>query len=101
MSSLSSFDIIGVVVPKPKIFFIYYIPVSAADDAAAVNPNGVKTLLGDGWIIFFIVGNPVFSNGRRSLWKNPPDCNILDDWVFEFLILTDELFTKDFQRFVY
>ena len=36
-----------------------------------------------------------------EVYKNPPDCNILDDWVFEFLILTDELFTKDFQRFVY
>ena len=41
MSSISSFDI-SVVVPDPKIFL--FIPASAAD-AAAVNPNGIKTLL--------------------------------------------------------
>ena len=41
MSSISSFDI-SVVVPGPKIFL--FIPASAAN-AAAVNPNGIKTLL--------------------------------------------------------
>ena len=40
MSSISSFDIINVVVPEPRIFLC--ISVSAAD-AAAVNPNGIKT----------------------------------------------------------
>ena len=34
---------------------------------AAVNPNGIKTLLVNGWSTFFINGNPVFSNGRKSL----------------------------------
>ena len=42
MSSISSFDIISVVVPRPKIFL--RIPASAAD-AAAVNSNGIKTFL--------------------------------------------------------
>ena len=41
MSCISSLDIISVIVPEPKIFLC--IPASAAD-AAAVNPNGIKTL---------------------------------------------------------
>ena len=61
------------------------IPTSAAD-AAAVNPNGIKTLLANGLIAFFINGNPVFSNGPRTLPRNPPDCVILDIWVFDRLI---------------
>ena len=50
MSSISSFDIISVVVPDPIIFSC--IPASAAD-AAAINPNGIKTLLAYGLITFF------------------------------------------------
>ena len=42
MSSFSSLDIISLVVPEPKTFFC--IPASPAD-AAAVNSNGIKTLL--------------------------------------------------------
>ena len=38
--------------------FFLNIPASAAD-AAAVNPNGIKTLLASGLITFFIYGNPV------------------------------------------
>ena len=38
------------------------IPASAAD-AAAVNPNGIKILLANGLITYFINGNSVFSNG--------------------------------------
>ena len=58
--------------------FFKCIPGSAAD-AAAVNPKGNKTLLAKGLITFFIKGNPVFSNGLRSLPKNPLDCIILDN----------------------
>ena len=54
MSSISSFDIISVVVSDPKIFLC--ISASTAD-AAAVNPNGIKTLLANDLIIFFINGN--------------------------------------------
>ena len=50
MSSISSFDIVSIVVPDPKIFLC--IPASAAD-VAAVNSNGIKTLLADGLITFF------------------------------------------------
>ena len=39
---ISSFEIIKVVVPDPNIYLC--IPACAAD-AAAVNPNGIKTLL--------------------------------------------------------
>ena len=55
MSFISSFEIIKVVVPEPSIFFC--IPASAVD-AEAVNPNGIKKLLANGLIIFFINGNP-------------------------------------------
>ena len=53
MSSISSFDIISVVIlwPVPKIFLC--IPASAAY-AAAVNTNGIKTLLANGSITFFL-----------------------------------------------
>ena len=72
--------------------------VSAAD-TVAVNPNGIKTLLANGLITFYIKGNPAFSNGPRSLPRNPPDCIILDNWVFDRLISINELFAKALQRF--
>ena len=60
------------------LIFFLCIPASAAD-AAAVNPKGIKTLLANGLITFFISGNPVFSNGPRSLPGNTPDYIILDN----------------------
>ena len=59
----------------PKIFLC--IPASATD-AAAVNPKRIKTFLANGSITFFISGNPVFSNEKRSLPRNHPYCIILD-----------------------
>ena len=47
-------------------------------DADAVNSNGIKTLLADGFSIFFIKGKPVFSNGPKILPKNPSPYSILD-----------------------
>ena len=76
ISSIPSFDIISVAVPDYKIFLCY--PASAAD-AVVVNPNGIKTLLANGFITFFFNGSPVFSNGPIRLPRNPPDCIILDD----------------------
>ena len=64
--------------------FFLCIPASAAD-AAAVNPEGIKTLLANSLITFDIngnpvtfniKGNPVFSNGPSDLPRNPPDCII-------------------------
>ena len=78
MSFISSFEIIKVVVweaedegrPDPNIFLC--IPASAAD-AAAVNSKGIKTILANGLITFFINGNPLFSNGPSNLLINHPD----------------------------
>ena len=49
--------------------FFLCIPASAAD-AAAVNPNGIKTLLTNGLVTFFINDNPAFSNRPGSLPRN-------------------------------
>ena len=77
-----------------------FLCISASSaDAAAVNPKGIKTLLANGLITFFINGNPVFSNGPRSLPRNPSDCIILDNWVFYSLISVDKLFAEDLRRF--
>ena len=46
---------------------------------AAVKPNGIKTLLANGLITFFINGSLVFNNRPRSLPRNHPDCIILDN----------------------
>ena len=73
MSFISSFHIISVVIQEPSLFS------GSAADAACVNPNGIKILLADGLITFFINGYPVFNNGRRSLPRNSPNCIILDN----------------------
>ena len=96
ISNISSIDIINAVVPDPKNFLC--IPVSTAD-TAAVNPNGIKTFLANGWSSFFIIGKPVFSYGLRSFPRNPSECVILDSWVFARLILAVKLFAKDLERF--
>ena len=46
-------------------------------ETAAVNPNGVETLLASGFSTSPIKGNPVFSNDSKALPKNPPDCHII------------------------
>ena len=50
----------------------------------------LKKLLANDLIIFFINDNPVFSNGPRSIPRNPPECTILDIWVFDSLVSADE-----------
>ena len=75
---ISSFDIISVVVlPDPNFFFLC-IAASAADNVV-VNPSGIKTLLANGLIKFFINGNPVLSDKPRRLPKDPLDSIILDN----------------------
>ena len=112
MSFISSFDTISVVVfgaedggrrareeewrrPDSKIFLC--ISASAAD-AVAVNPKGIKALLANGLIPFFIKGNPVFSNGPRSLSINHLHYVILDNWVFDKLISVEDLLAKALRR---
>ena len=53
-------------------------------------------LLTNGLSTFFIKGNPVFSNGPKSLPKNPPDWAILCNRVFDNFILANEPFAKTF-----
>ena len=71
----------------------------SAADTATVNPNGMKILLVNGLITFFINGNLVFYNGPRSLSRYPPNYIILDNWFFDILISVGELFAKVSQRF--
>ena len=88
---MSLFDIISVadegwLCSDSKTFLC--IPTSAAD-AAAVNLKGIKTLLANGFITSFINGNLVFGSGPSNLPRNPPDCIILHNWVFNKLISVD------------
>ena len=68
---------------------MYFWISESATDAIVVNSNGIKTLLANGWITFFINGKSGFSNGPISLPRNPSDCINLYIWVFNSLILTD------------
>ena len=73
-------------IPDPNLFLSI---ATFAVDAATVNPNGIKTPLAfqvlnglsfsvlNGLTTFFIKDNLVFSNGPKSLPKNPLDCPIL------------------------
>ena len=45
--------------------FLWIAPSVA--DTAAVNRNGIETLLANGLKTFFIKGNPIFSNDPKSL----------------------------------
>ena len=89
ISFISLFEIINAVVRDPNIFL--WIAVSVTD-AAAFNPNEIKTLLVTGLSTFPIKCNPVFSNGPNSLSKNPLDCSILCNWVFDDFLLAEKLF---------
>ena len=70
----------------PDSNFYFWIAASVSD-AAAVNPNGIKMLLANGFNTFFIKGNTFFGNGPKSLPKNSPDCPILCNWVFDKFLL--------------
>ena len=94
ISFISSLEIINVVLPDPNIFLWI-----AASIAAAVNPNGIKMLLANGLSTFPIKDNPVFSNGPKSLTRNPPDCPVLWSWVFDNFIQADEPYGKALRSF--
>ena len=68
----------------PNIFY------ESAGDAAAVNPNGIRTPLANGWRTFFINYKPVFNNGPIVLPRNSPDCIDLDNWDFNSSISIDK-----------
>ena len=73
ISFISALTFINAVLPDPNISL--WIAASVAD-AAAVNPNDIKTLLANVLITFPINGDPFYSNGPKSP-KNPRDCPIL------------------------
>ena len=54
---------------------------------AAVNFNGIKTLLVNGLSTFSIKGNLIFSNGPKCLYKPPPSPLIVLFFANEFLII--------------
>ena len=56
---------------------------ACAADAAADNPNGIKTPLTNGLRTFSMKKNLVFGNGRKSLPRSPPDCPTLCNWDFD------------------
>ena len=72
ISFIFSVEIIKVVrVAKSKerharpIHFLWI--AASVSDAAAVNPNGIKTLLANSFSTFPTKGSPFFSNGLKSL----------------------------------
>ena len=89
ISHISWFEITSSVIFDPKILF--WIAASVAV-AAAVNPNGIKTLLANDLSTSSVKGKQAFSNSPKSLPGNPPDYTILCNWVFENFIWTAELF---------
>ena len=72
-NSISSFEIVKVVITDSKIFFC--IAASVAD-VAAVNPNGIKTLLTNSLNTFFIIDKQVLRGSPKRLPIDPPDCAI-------------------------
>ena len=101
ISFISSFEITNGVrfgksegcTPDPNISFQISSTAFVAD-ASAANSDGIKMFLAYGLSISFINGNPVFSNCPKRLPKNPPDCPILCNWVFDNYILVEKVFAK-------
>ena len=98
MFFITLFDIISFFIPDPNVFL--WIPASAAEAEATVNPNWISTLLVNDLSTFFIDGRSTFSNGPRSLPRNPPNCSTLDIWVFDDFISFDDLSAKALRRFL-
>ena len=95
MSLISSLKIISVVKQDQSIFL--WIDASVVD--TAINSNGIKRLLANVLSTFPLNDNPLFNNGPKSLPKNPPDCTMLCNWVFDNFILAEELFGKALRSF--
>ena len=80
ISFISPLEVINIVLRgamsevQPDLNIFLWIAASVAN-AAAVNP-GINTLLAD-CLRKFTIGDPVFSNGPKSLPRNPLDCSIL------------------------
>ena len=68
-----SFENTDVVIPYPNCFL--WMAASVAE-AAAADPNAIKTVLANVSSTFFIKDKAFFSNGLNSLVKNPSGCPI-------------------------
>ena len=80
ISFISLFEIINVVTPDPNI--CSWIAAFVAH-AAAVDLNGIKTLLANNFSTFRAKDNRVSNNAPKILLKNCPDCPILSSSVFD------------------
>ena len=56
-------------------------------------------MVSNGLSIFFINYKQTFINDPKILPRNPPDCTILDNLVFDNFTLADEIFGKPLQSF--
>ena len=63
-------------------------------DAAAVNPNGIETLLANGFNTCFIKSSPVFINFPKNLPKRNWLTWSYAIWVFDHFKLAHEPFAK-------
>ena len=79
ISSISFFENIKVFVPEARIFL--WTPGSAVG-AAAVNSNGIKTLLANGVITFFTNGKTTLVNGPRNSHEIYPEITKKSTWLY-------------------
>ena len=82
-----------------NLWINFFLWIAASVAAAAINPNGFKTLLANGLSTFPIEDNSIFSNSTKCLPENAPDCPILCNWVFDNFNLADEPFVKALRNF--
>ena len=91
MASSSSFNVTGAAFPYPKILFS---TPAFKCNAAAVNPNCIKTFLANDLVTFFIYTKPVYIDGIRSLPRNLPGWMILNICLFYNFTLAGKLFVS-------
>ena len=84
ISLVSSFKIINVPIPDPKMAI-------SVVDAVAANANGIQRLLAYGLSTVPIKDKLLFSNGPKDLPRNSLIFTILDNWVFDNFMLALKL----------
>ena len=89
ISSIPLFEVINVLASDLKNS-LDILP-SAADAAAAVKSNVVKTFVTDGLINFYTKGKGAFSNVPRSLPGSSPDCIDFSIILFSWWIICESL----------
>ena len=88
ISSITSFELIKVVIQDHQIFYVFQ-SFLCTPPTAAVNLNGIKTLLGNSLSIFLKINHvlvmvkAVYLSYPPTSLLNPPNCSI---YAVEFLI---------------